>query len=254
MRVVYRNFDMEQKSVQRFLRVDPLAEEMPGWNPYHYVFNNPLLLIDPLGLSPTFPPANFKGGKWIDGDGIFNKDKSGNGYNWTSHSGEDKGYVSGTAEIVESNFTMLSYLGHQVTQLPNAVKTLANGAANAISGLFSEGNGVNGNDVLGVAGIQGGISQDRKGSSDAIIDFGGGDFPTLLGVGGVGHLMPNLVRTLKFEFDHKDAFDHILNGTQKVDYPFNFNKSDTFGSGNQRVQRIFETQNGNIRRSVKPIK
>ena len=42
----------DDPSVGRFMGVDPLAEEMPGWNPYNYVFNNPILLIDPDGRAP----------------------------------------------------------------------------------------------------------------------------------------------------------------------------------------------------------
>ncbi|MDR0227860.1 MAG: hypothetical protein LBI72_02185 [Flavobacteriaceae bacterium] len=34
-----------------FLSVDPLAEQFPNWNPYHYVHNNPINLVDPTGMS-----------------------------------------------------------------------------------------------------------------------------------------------------------------------------------------------------------
>jgi RHS repeat-associated protein len=33
----------------RFLSVDPLWEKYPGWNPYHYCMNNPVMAKDPGG-------------------------------------------------------------------------------------------------------------------------------------------------------------------------------------------------------------
>jgi RHS repeat-associated protein len=50
LKVVYRTAAAEQKSVQRFLRVDPLAEAAPDWTPYRYGFNNPVKFIDPNGM------------------------------------------------------------------------------------------------------------------------------------------------------------------------------------------------------------
>ncbi len=37
-------------SIGRFLQIDPLADQFPTWNPYHYVHNNPINLIDPTGM------------------------------------------------------------------------------------------------------------------------------------------------------------------------------------------------------------
>jgi len=51
-----------------FLSVDPLAEDFPGWTPYHYVHNNPINMVDPTGMS-----ANPVYGK--DGDFLGTDDK-----------------------------------------------------------------------------------------------------------------------------------------------------------------------------------
>ena len=55
LKVVYRRSDVEKKSVQRFLSVDPLAHKMPAWSPYSYTFNNPIRYVDPDGRIPIIP-------------------------------------------------------------------------------------------------------------------------------------------------------------------------------------------------------
>src|SRR5690606_11525956 len=39
-------------AIGRWLAVDPLAEKFPGWSPYNYVLNDPVLLLDPTGEAP----------------------------------------------------------------------------------------------------------------------------------------------------------------------------------------------------------
>ena len=50
MKVVYSSSDVEQKSVQRFLSVDPLWEKFPGMSPYSYCGGEPVNSFDPYGL------------------------------------------------------------------------------------------------------------------------------------------------------------------------------------------------------------
>ncbi len=49
LKVVHRKTEPRQKAVQRFLSVDPLASDAPGWSPYRAFFCNPIRYIDPDG-------------------------------------------------------------------------------------------------------------------------------------------------------------------------------------------------------------
>jgi RHS repeat-associated protein len=42
----------------RWYAVDPMVDVYPHWSPYNYVCNNPVKLIDPMGLAPEEPEVN----------------------------------------------------------------------------------------------------------------------------------------------------------------------------------------------------
>jgi hypothetical protein len=76
LKVVYRKVKAEPKVVQWFYGVDPLASSYPGWNPYHYVHNNPILLTDPTGMKADSTRIYNTGGeyKFTINDNLPNED------------------------------------------------------------------------------------------------------------------------------------------------------------------------------------
>ncbi len=55
-------------SMARWLQVDPLADAMPSWSSYSYSFNNPILFVDPVGMSPETIYENAKTGETVEVD------------------------------------------------------------------------------------------------------------------------------------------------------------------------------------------
>ncbi len=53
------------KTVGRWWGVDALADMMPDWSLYNYVFNNPIQFIDPFGLSPTTGADGLTNDQWM---------------------------------------------------------------------------------------------------------------------------------------------------------------------------------------------
>lgn len=77
---------MLRKDFCRFNRVDPLAEQFAAYNPYHYVHNNLIIMIDPDGMSAEHTIVTKKedgtysvsGGDPLDGDrGVYLDDGNG---------------------------------------------------------------------------------------------------------------------------------------------------------------------------------
>ncbi|MDM1046586.1 DUF4329 domain-containing protein, partial [Myroides sp. 1354] len=104
-----RNYDV---AIGRWMNVDPLAEKFPGWNPYHYVHNNPVNLVDPTGMSAEMldgPGDEFKSrdlaakdfGEYYNGTSIIkNKEISSTIYSFKKNG---KTYYSYTEGYVGSN-------------------------------------------------------------------------------------------------------------------------------------------------------
>ncbi|MGB3452680.1 MAG: RHS repeat-associated core domain-containing protein [Moheibacter sp.] len=65
----WRNYD---PALGRWMNMDPLAEKYPGWSPYNYTLNNPVMLVDPDGRSVDVPPGDYfdKQGNHLGNDGI----------------------------------------------------------------------------------------------------------------------------------------------------------------------------------------
>lgn len=79
----------------RFLSVDPLAHQAPGWSTYRYCFDNPIMYIDPTGRFETRKEARaYKKENGISGR--VSRDSDGEGYsiddkkNGTSYSKGDQ--------------------------------------------------------------------------------------------------------------------------------------------------------------------
>ena len=62
--LLYAGARYYMSEIGRWMGVDPLADDFPGWSPYNYVLNNPLILIDPTGNCPE----GVSGGEWFEDD------------------------------------------------------------------------------------------------------------------------------------------------------------------------------------------
>jgi RHS repeat-associated protein len=92
----------------RFLSVDPLWAKYPGWNPYHYCMNNPVMAKDPEGLAAWEVTRD------------WNKDDVKGYQNWYANHAKD--FVGEKAECAKLQFMMRAQYA-QENGLPLVFKT-----------------------------------------------------------------------------------------------------------------------------------
>jgi hypothetical protein len=84
-----------------FISRDPLFEQKPWLNPYHYCSNNPVKYIDPTGMEAELGDYYTSSGKWLGSDGI-NDNKA-----YTAKSRNSDGTFNNAKEMSIGNSELL---------------------------------------------------------------------------------------------------------------------------------------------------
>ena len=138
LKVVHRRHSREEKCVQWFLSVDPLAEKYPSISPYAYVANNPIFYVDPDGQENI--PALIWAAKNMANKGIAsnygNPYFGGNDNRWTYKTGT----VPDRTVCYESCFMAYMNTGSDAM---STLKTGFTNKYNAFKGRSTETGGMN---------------------------------------------------------------------------------------------------------------
>ncbi|KJF44165.1 hypothetical protein LH29_01155 [Draconibacterium sediminis] len=91
-------------SLGRFHSVDPLTEDYYSWTPYHYVHNNPILLIDPTGMGADWFENELTGDVYYNSSMKKGDEGTGamKGDGW-KHMGENGMFGTDDNTVIEAN-------------------------------------------------------------------------------------------------------------------------------------------------------
>lgn len=117
--------DLGKEQPARWLSVDPLADKYPGWSPYNYVLNNPLIFVDPDGRYVDFYKDTEGNVQWFKDNRqtitVENKTWENIGTEYLEFSGRELTYfwqttVDGEMILNQTNFTAVSGVGDWTSQ------------------------------------------------------------------------------------------------------------------------------------------
>lgn len=113
-------FRVCDRTIGRFTGVDPLADQFPGWSPYHYTYNNPIRFIDPTGMAPEEPPGEVTWSKqynhgtmyqYDDGNYYWAAGNEAGGVDWSQYSGDSGWTHHSTDDLHDSSGGLGEFAG-----------------------------------------------------------------------------------------------------------------------------------------------
>jgi RHS repeat-associated protein len=111
----------------RWHSIDPMASDFPSWTPYHYVHNNPIILVDPLGMSADWFQNELTGDIYYNSKMRKGDEGTGAmiGKGW-AHMGENGMFGTNDFMVIETNKNLAN--GFKTTGPDYTTETFFKGA------------------------------------------------------------------------------------------------------------------------------